>query len=246
MRTGSQKQLSDFGKVWLHLPRVGGETDFERHSSSYVICYGAGLKDGIDEDDLVAKELGSSSAKALKGNANWEQYKEPLKARITEVRVNAASGARGFGLGALLCVPGGALAHADQCLLVQRAAQLQKEADESNLLFVAGRRFFEKGEYVAPSFRAPCTVSCTVLTQFLTQLRTSRYADSTMLFKEALDQQKGGASSRLGGDIQLWLGLAYQVTCILGSNQSPSCKHATAVAGKASSCNCSAAVTLLE
>ena len=49
-----------------------------------------------------------------------------------------------------------------------------------------------------------------------------RYADSALLFKEALNQQTGGADSRLGGDIQLWLGLAYQVwfikslCCLMG------------------------------
>ena len=49
-----------------------------------------GLKDGIDEDDLIAKELGSNSAKSLKGNTQWEQYREPLKAKISEVSSSLA------------------------------------------------------------------------------------------------------------------------------------------------------------
>ena len=70
-----------------------------------------------------------------------------------------------------------------QCCSLQRARELQKEADASNLLFVAGRKYYERGNY----------------------------EDATMLFVQALKEQSGGGDSRLGGDIQLWLGLAYQV-----------------------------------
>ena len=66
---------------------------------------------------------------------------------------------------------------------LQRAQELQREADASNQLFVAGRKCYEKG----------------------------LYTDSVALFQQALSDQHGGRDSRLGGDIQLWLGLAYQV-----------------------------------
>ena len=36
------------------------------------------------------------------------------------------------------------------------------------------------------------------------------YEEATRLFVQAIKEQHGGGDSRLGGDIQLWLGLAYQ------------------------------------
>ena len=45
----------------------------------------AGLREGIDEDDLVAKELGKDKIEEL--TDVQQQYKDKIKARLAQVRL---------------------------------------------------------------------------------------------------------------------------------------------------------------
>ena len=49
-------------------------------------------------------------------------------------------------------------------------------------------------------------------TQHNTSAPAGLYEDAMQLLIQAVKEQRGGGDSRLGGDIQLWLGLAYQAS----------------------------------
>ena len=65
---------------------------------------------------------------------------------------------------------------------LQEAAEAKREKELKSLKFTQGKRAYSTGQYAA----------------------------SLVLFQEALDKE--GELSALGGEIQLWLALAYQVT----------------------------------
>jgi tetratricopeptide (TPR) repeat protein len=64
--------------------------------------------------------------------------------------------------------------------LAERAEDLQREKDQKSALFVYGKKAYERGQYPA----------------------------ATQAFERALDEE--GPFTGLGGEIQLWLALAYQ------------------------------------
>ncbi|CAL8463999.1 g3534 [Coccomyxa elongata] len=107
--------------------------------------FAEGLREGIDEDDLVAQELGLENASQLTNVQ--ERYKDKIKQKLQEQAAAAAA---------------------------EKAAK-QRE-------FTLGKLAYGKGQYNS----------------------------SVQLFTQALDKE--GPFSPLGGEIQLWLALAYQAT----------------------------------
>lgn len=105
--------------------------------------YAKGLKEGIDEDDLVAKELGKDKVEQL--TDVQQKYKDKIKAR-----------------------------------LAQEAEQRRREQAAKSRQFTLGKIAYGKG----------------------------LYPESRALLEQALNQE--GPFSKLGGEIQLWLALAYQ------------------------------------
>ena len=65
---------------------------------------------------------------------------------------------------------------------LQKAEEVQREQEHSSLLFALGKKAYERGQYMA---------------------------SSELLYKAL--EEADGPYSKLAGDIQLWLGLAYQV-----------------------------------
>ena len=119
---------------------------------SAAINYYEGIQKGMDEDELVARELGYSSARQL--SQTQEEYKDKLKQKLTE-----------------------------------RAEEIRKEKEGRIKQFNLGKYYYERGQY----------------------------ASSVETLEAALGEE--GESSSLGGEIQLWLALAYQAcgkedTCI--------------------------------
>lgn len=104
-----------------------------------------GKRAGVDEDDLVARQLGGSSASDLSNIQ--EKYKDKIKAKLEE-----------------------------------RAKELEREREARAIKFSRGKEAYARGQYDA----------------------------SVVLFESALNEE--GPFSQLGGDIQMWLALAYAAT----------------------------------
>ncbi|KAK9814759.1 hypothetical protein WJX72_011033 [[Myrmecia] bisecta] len=102
-----------------------------------------GLSEGLDEDDIVALQLGKQSAEEL--SDIQERYKERIKQKLAE-----------------------------------QAEEQRRAKERKNLKFTQGKLAYERG----------------------------RYPESVYAFERALDDE--GPFSQLGGEIQLWLALAYQ------------------------------------
>jgi tetratricopeptide (TPR) repeat protein len=101
--------------------------------------------DGVDEDDLVARQLGASSATDL--SDVQEKYKDKIKAKLEA-----------------------------------RAEELQREREARAIKFSQGKAAYARGQYDA----------------------------SVVFLESALNEE--GPFSQLGGDIQMWLALAYAAT----------------------------------
>ena len=128
------------------------------------------MRKGIDEDDLVALQLGKTRAEEL---TNVQQkYKEKLKQRLAEVQQKKK---------VRIVIPLMCSQVCDTALWTQEAELQRKEQAAKNKQFSLGKLAYGRG----------------------------LYPESARLFEVALDKE--GPFSKLGGEIQLWQALAYQV-----------------------------------